>query len=677
MSDRLTTFRTSFALIAFLAACSTGETTNNRKPWDIPLEGQSPEDLFTKLDLGQPGLEAVSAAVEEGDTERGFHELLHYFREKYPPKAVRATTAKTIAEADGVCRHEFFWEPYGSVDYGEEIHWEQDPVDDIQWVFRMYRFHWAKSLEQAYIATRDEKYAQAFAELTTDWIRKHPLDDWRRRHHKYTDWWGFAWRELQTGLRASHMSSALISMIHSEAVTPEFLAMVLASLYDHQAKTARFPMKALSNKAVAEQRGVLAVCVYFPEFSDTQRWATLAIERSVGNIMGQVTAGGVQREWCGGYHKVVMQDGLRLIQQADQLGVTIPDEFRERIRNMGEYVFAMATPDLGWPMFGDCGGADPIPEKRGDMALHHILNRLSGVWEDPKFSARARLDRSVLPGQTSYAFHDAGMFVMRSDWGPENIYFALHSAPPPLNRFHDQPDNGTFELFAFGRWLVTDSGYYIYGDEHEDRRWHRQTSVHQTLTLDRQDSKTDGRLLLWHTSPEFDAAVVENQSYEGLLHRRSVWFVEKEFFLILDEAIGDASGTLRLHWQPAAGPVKHNETEGWIETAFTDSNVRIETLFPHSPQIEEEEGWYAWTYGKRVPRKAFCVQHPEAAPAMFLTCVIPYRGTTAPQVELVEPPLSEPGVEAVEIRLRYSEKLWRVGRNLEKGTAWCNEEAAE
>ena len=204
-------------------------------------------------------------------------------------------------------------------------------------------------------------------------------------------------------------------MLHSDALTPEFLATVLASLHDHQVKTARLPMKRLSNKAVAEQRGVLAICALFPEFKDTRQWATLAVERSVENIMGQVTPDGVQREWCGGYHKTVMQDGLRLMKQADQFGVTIPDEFRERVRNMGEYVFAMATPDLGWPMFGDCSRADPIPEKRGEMALYQTLSRLSGTWKDPKFRARARLDQSALPEKTSYAFREAGMLVMRSD----------------------------------------------------------------------------------------------------------------------------------------------------------------------------------------------------------------------------------------------------------------------
>jgi heparan-sulfate lyase len=87
---------------------------------------------------------------------------------------------------------------------------------------------------------------------------------------------------------------------------------------------------------------------------------------------------------------------------------------------------------------------------------------------------------------------------MRSQWEKAPTGLAC---PPPGISGHDQPDNGTFELYAYGRWLMTDSGFYTYGHDKAARAWHRQTRVHQTLTLDNKDSKTDGRLRLWHSSP--------------------------------------------------------------------------------------------------------------------------------------------------------------------------------
>ena len=118
----------------------------------------------------------------------------------------------------------FQWGPYKPADYGTNIDWTINPADDIEWVAAIYRFYWADDLAKAYAATRDDKYARAFVELTTDWIAKHPLDDWTRTHPTLTHWKGFAWLDLQTGIRATRAVAAFKAMLHSDAVTPEFLA---------------------------------------------------------------------------------------------------------------------------------------------------------------------------------------------------------------------------------------------------------------------------------------------------------------------------------------------------------------------------------------------------------------------------------------------------------------------
>ena len=49
--------------------------------------------------------------------------------------------------------------------------------------------------------------------------------------------------------------------------------------------------------------------------------------------------------------------------------------------------------------------------------------------------------------------------------------------------------------------------------------------------------------------PDLTALTVENESYPKLTHRRSVCFVLKRFFVIVDEALGTADGEWRLHFQ--------------------------------------------------------------------------------------------------------------------------------
>jgi hypothetical protein len=290
---------------------------------------------------------------------------------------------------------------------------------------------------------------------------------------------------------------------------------------------------------------------------------------------------------------------------------------------------------------------------------------------DPKYEARAKLRRDRLPEQKSYAFRDAGTYVLRDDWGPEQIYFALH-CPPPAISGHDQPDNGTFELYAFGSWLMPDSGYYTYGHDPEGRAWHRQTRVHQTLTRNGKDTQVAAKQLLWKTTPELDVVAVENESYEGFIHRRTVWFVDKKFFLLLDEAIGEGGGPLDLHFQLAPGDVRIDTQRHWASTAREDANVLI-WMDPQAPvSMEEEDGWFAWKYGHRKPRKAVRFRQNKEAPAAFLTVIYPYRGADPPQVAASLPPQLEVGADRVELQVKALGATWTVGRDLKRQQAWAN-----
>jgi heparan-sulfate lyase len=258
------------------------------------------------------------------------------------------------------------------------------------------------------------------------------------------------------------------------------------------------------------------------------------------------------------------------------------------------------------------------------------------------------------------------MYALRNGWGVNDIYFALHCSPPGLSS-HDQPDNGTFELYAHGRWLMNDTGYYTYGHDSELRNWHRQTRVHQTLTLDNRDSEIQGKHLLWQSAPGFDVVAVENAAYPGLIHRRTVWFVDRAFFVVLDEAIGDAPGTLDLHFQFAPGEVRMDIPGNRVFTRFDDANVLVASASDIS--LEEEEGWTACEYGSRETRKAVRFSHAQPAPAAFLTLIVPYKGNTPPEVAATFSPTFQPGAALAEVQAKAFDKSWTLRRDLATGDA--------
>jgi heparan-sulfate lyase len=633
---------------------------------DQELESLATKEVLGKLDLSLPGLETVRSAADAGKEDQAFDHLLEYYRVKYPLEFLDAEVDTT--EADDTINHVLQWGPYEKADYGDDIDWEWDPRGDIEWVAAVCRFYWAGPLARAYRATGDQKYAKGFVDLTTDWIQKHKLEDRKRIHPVYTNWKGYVWLDIQTGIRATNICLAFKQMVHGEAFTGAFLKLLLASLYDHQVKTAKIPMGMVHNKAIFEQRGFINIAYHFSEFSESRAWNELALERARENFLLQTTTDGVQREWSYGYHSGVLRDAIEIKERMSDVGIPFPEDLEERVRLMYDYIFAVATPDLGAPMFGD--GSRPIKasDDREKWSLYSTLMEATELFGDPKYAARATLDRSILPDEKSFAFTEAGMYVMRNDWGPDQIHLGLHCSPKAISG-HDQPDNGTFELYAYGRWLMPDTGFYTYGHDLEARAWHRQTSVHQTLTLDSEDTAEEGRHLLWHSGETSDVLVVENPSYENLTHRRTLWFVDRTFFVILDEAIGDAPGQLDLHFQFAPGEIVLDSQKGRVHTQFEDANVVVTCGCDSACSMVEEEGWFGWAYGHRAPRKAFRFELKDQAPAYALTCVVPYKGTDAPDVT-AKAAHFEVGGDRVEAEVSAFGKQWVVGRDLADGTAW-------
>ncbi len=634
------------------------------------LRSLRPEEVLSKLDLEQAGLAAVKAAVARGDRSGALAALLAHYRSTYPlPESWGKAPEANHPGADDIVNHIFQWGPYESAEYEKEIRWDWDPRGDIEWVAAVYRFHWADPLARAFAETGDEKYGEAFVALCRDWIAKHPLEKRNETHYVYTYWKGFAWLDIQTGIRATRLCRSFPTLVHAEAFTPEFLGVFLASLFDHQLKTELLPMGKVHNKAVFEQRGFVNIAYTFPEFRDTPRWMALSMERLRENFLAQVTPDGVQREWSGGYHSGVLRDAVEIMGRMETFDVPVPEDFRARVQSMFDYIFGMGTPELAYPMFGDTGRSTPIPAKRSQYQLYSELVQATELFGDPQYAARATLEEAALPKETCYAFRDAGMYALRNAWGPEQIYFGLHCSPPAISG-HDQPDNGTFELYAHGRWLMPDSGYYTYGHDKEARAWHRQTRVHQTLTLDGKNTKVAGNALLWHTAPGLAAVAVENASYPGLSHRRTVWFVDKSFFVLLDEAIGDMPGALDLHFQFAPGDVEMDADAHQTTTLFDDTNLLVWQA-PNAPvTLDEEEGWFAWSYGKRKARTALRFRHNDPAPAAFLTVLVPYRGGEAPRVAAALPADYVVGADRVELCVETGGRTYTFGRDLGQESAW-------
>ena len=262
------------------------------------------------------------------------------------------------------------------------------------------------------------------------------------------------------------------------------------------------------------------------------------------------------------------------------------------------------------------------------------------------------------------------MFFFRSGWQPRDVYLALHNSPAALSR-HDQPDNGTFELYAFGRWLMPDSGSYAYEDtpHANERDWFRQTKVHNTLTLDGGNSVNASTTRLWKDLGASGVVTFENASYPNLTHRRTVFFVDGRYFVFLDEALGSAKGALDLHFQFAPGPFT-DERNHTVHTALPGGGNVAVWEAPQAPvSVIREKGQTSSKFNIKEDRPAIAYRARAGAPFVFLTVVVPYATAQAPPIRARFAKRFAAGDASAAIDLSIGSEHWALSRDLAAQTA--------
>ena len=617
----------------------------------------SPERVLELLDLNRPGLEAVREAG--GNRPLAMARLLDYYRKRASVRydsTVLPADAASLASARATLTHVLdAGLGYPPQRYDADINWMADPVRDIEWVAGVQRFYWQTPLMRAWAATHDPVYARGWMDLTTDWIGKHPVDP---KH--------FAWLDIQVGIRAMRYAEAFEPLRTSPAMDTQFLQTLLASVYDHGSKMYYYPRMTAHNKAVIEAVGLLRLGVMFPEFKESGLWIDKAWEVMSSNMPRQVTPEGVQREWTPAYHQLVGSLMLHTLKLTEENGLPAPAPLRELTSRMFDVWFAMTGPDGWMPMFGDARRlADTKPDQSDLLAAGRFFGK-------PEFSAVTEQGRANAPRWLSRAFPESGMYFFRSGWDSKATFLALHSSPPAISA-HDQPDNGTFELYAGNRWLIEDSGSYAYPDTPfaNERDWFARTASHATLTLGGANSINAPRHLLWQTAEQGDTLVVENQSYPRLAHRRTVFFVARRWFVFVDEALGDASGQLDLRFPLPPGEIRTDRKANWARTDFaTGTNLLVWAPAKSQARVALEQGQISYTLNRKQPRQVAVYSHRKSAPAVFVTVLAPYEGAQAPRPSVRINKEFQPGQSRVELDLTIDNTTWRVGRDLDQKSAW-------
>ncbi len=600
------------------------------KPRRAYYDLQEVTKLLSRLDLSSAELKKVKNALN--DPAVAAEELLSYYRArnfvKHPldreEKASRRgkyASERDIRVADDALKHVFVGQgAYPSYYCGDDIDWGSRPVPDNEWVWQLNRMSFWDAMGKAYWHTGDEKYAREWCLQLLDWTQKNPNDP----EHAY------AWRSIEAGIRGHLWTGHFQRFLDASSFTPPVLVAFLNSCYDHATYLMTKYRKG-SNWGLMEAEGLAFIAFTFPEFSGAKKWRDEAITRLNAEIENQVYPDGHQRELAIGYHMGCIGWFKRTFDMAamNGQGNAFPKSYLEKIERMCEVPFKLGFPDGTTTQFGDSWTGEP-------GHLWPLLREWSEIFHRDDFLYVATQGKAGnKPEQTSFALDKSGFYSMRSGWKKDDICLVLKCGPDGGG--HCQPDNGTFELYAGGRHLMPDAGSYIYSGDPENRAWFRQTKVHQTLTLNGENTAYASRQLLWKPGNDLDVLVVENDSYPDLTHRRAVFFVNKKYFVIVDEAFGTGEGDVALHFQLAPGSAVFDEQNASVHSDFKEGwNVLVKSLSQKAMKLKEEEGWVSFVYTKKERRPAFSynLQKEANGNVRFITVVAPYEGGRLPDVKV-------------------------------------------
>jgi heparan-sulfate lyase len=596
-------------VIFFLPVTAPAQTT------DFAVEA---DKLLKHLDLGDSALQKVE--VNQKDLESSIRALLHYYQNrtsiKHPVMAAKQEeiTERELKWANDAMEHIFVGQPaYPAYFCGEDINWNSRPVPDNEWVWQLNRMYFWNAMGKVYAESGEEKYAKEWCDQLIDWTKKNPHDE----NHQY------AWRSIEAGIRGYNWSGLFYRFIQSEHFSPEVLVAFLNSCYDH-AEYLMTVYRTGSNWALMEAEGLAFIAFTFPEFKNSEIWKAEAIRRLNREINLQVYADGHQRELAMGYHLGCIRWFYRTYELAKLNGLenAFPGSYIEHIERMCEVPMKLCLPDGTNAQFGDAWAGKPGQHSNRYIEWAERFGR-----DDFLFLA-TNGERGIAPDSTAYKLEASSLYSFRSGWDQNAICMVLKCGPDGGG--HCQPDNGTFTLYAGGRTLMPDAGSYIYSGDPEGRAWFRQTKVHQTLTLNEENSKYDPKLLLWQPGADLDILVVENAGYQDLTHRRSVFFVDKRYFIIVDEAIGTALGDVDIHFQLAPGEVVVNKRQFSVRSDFVDGwNILVRCNKQPALELSEEESWVSFEYTKKEPRPGFRYRIEKTNPRQqvkFVTLVVPYEG---------------------------------------------------
>ncbi len=426
--------------------------------------------------------------------------------------------------------------------FGEVVDWFHNPTFNQyrEWTWQLSRHHEFKLLAHQYRETGDERYAQCFAELFTSWVRQAvvpgPVGGGET----------LCWRTIEAGIRmGADWPYTLHCFFRSQHFTDDVLIDWYKSVWEHGWRLYGFSTSA--NWLIMEMNGLAQIGILYPEFAASRTWLDYAVGVLERELPLQIYRDSFHYELSTGYHEVLINNYVRLMQVAEAYNVPMPGSFTQEIEDACALYPKLIMPNGCLPDLND------------------------GTWKNASIPLAPRVSRfphredfrwivshgkeGAPPPFTSIALPFSGFMVMRTGWEPNAVWGLLDAAP--FGRGHQHEDKLSLLVFGRGKLLVSEGGNYAY-DASEMRRYVTSTRAHNTVRVDGLDQNRRCRYAWAKTDILLDSGMeyrvgassdfargVYDEGYGpdagiSVRHTRSVHFLKdalenQTFFVVIDQ----------------------------------------------------------------------------------------------------------------------------------------------
>jgi hypothetical protein len=467
--------------------------------------------------------------------------------------------------------------------FGNEIDWHLEPVNDK----RAPLAHWSRidylnaevagdkkitwelnrqqhfmTLGRAYLATRDERYAETFAAHLSSWMDANPPKQ------------GINWASsLEVSFRAISWLWALNFFRDSPLLAPQLFARALKFLHIHARHLETYLSIYFSPNThlTGEALGLFYLGTLLPELRDAARWRETGRRVLVAQLARHVRADGTYFEQSSYYQRYTADFYTHFLLLARANSAPVEKYVEQKLIALLDHLMHVTRPDGTTPLYGDDDGGRlaRLEEGRGADDFRATLSNGAALFARPdyKFVARALSEETFWltgragvkqfaaldaapPAQDSRAFTDGGYYAMRDGWSSDSNFMLLdcgeHGAD---NCGHAHADALSFDLTARGRSVLVDPGTYTYTGSSDLRDHFRSTAAHNTLVIDGQSSSLPGGAFQWkHVArstarrwiggARFDHFDGAHDGYARLYaparHARSILFLKGDYWIVRD-----------------------------------------------------------------------------------------------------------------------------------------------